>query len=135
VAARVFYNGGVMSFSAARAGHGRAVGREDVFIIHNGQLLPEPEVTRRSVRSIALRAFDSASKWAVVGDLFRIYARSQDERASLQWVTIPEGVDLVGEQVFDPVLMGKLYELGFDIARKGPPWSTAPPSLRQGDAP
>jgi hypothetical protein len=135
VAARVFYNGGVMSFSAARAGRGRAIGREDVFIIHNGQLLPEPEVTRRTVRSIALRAFDSASKWAVVGDLFRIYALTLSERASFQWVTIPEGVDLVGEQVFDPVLMGKLYELGFETARKGPPWSRVPPSLRQDDAP
>ena len=135
VAARVFYNGGVMSFSAAREGHGRAVGREDVFVIHNGQLLPEPEVTRRSVRSIALRAFDSASKWAVVGDLFRIYALTLREQASFQWVTIPEGVDLTGEQVFDPVLMGKLYELGFETARRGPPWSTVPPSLRQADAP
>ncbi len=135
VAARVFYNGGVMSFSAARAGHGRAIGREDVFVIHNGQLLPEPEVTRRSVRSIALRAFDSASKWAVVGDLFRIYAITLREQASFHWVTIPEGVDLVGEEVFDPVKMTELYELGYETARKGPPWSTVPPSLRQAETP
>ncbi len=40
VAANVFYNGGLFSFSAARAGVGRGVGREDIYIIHNGQLLP-----------------------------------------------------------------------------------------------
>ena len=57
------------------------------------------------------------------------------EQASFHWVTIPEGVDLVGEQVFDPVMMTELYELGYETARKGPPWSTVPPSLRQAETP
>ena len=55
VAANVFYSGGLFSFSAARAGVGRGVGREDIYIIHNGQLLPVPEQTTRSLRSIAMR--------------------------------------------------------------------------------
>lgn len=135
VAARVFYNAGVVSFSAARAGRGRGTGREDVFVIHNGQLLPEPDVTRRSVRSIAMRSFESAAKWAVVGDLFRIYASTLRERATFHWVTIPEGVDLAGEQVFDPVLMSRLYELGYEKARTGPPWATVPPGFRQAETP
>jgi hypothetical protein len=122
VATSVFYNGGVISFSAARQGRGRAVGREDVFVIHNGQLLPAPEVTR-SVRSIALRTFESATKWVVVSDLIRIYTLALREQARFHWVTIPEGIDIVGEQVFDPVKMSELYELGHEKARRGPPWS------------
>jgi hypothetical protein len=88
-------------------------------------------MTRRSVRSIALRAFDSASKWAVVREPVRIYAITlgaatlgDDSRRRSR-----------GEQVFDPVKMGEIYELGYETARKGPPWSTVPPSLRQTDAP
>ena len=38
VGARVFVSGGVFSFSAARAGVGRGAGREEIYVIHNGQL-------------------------------------------------------------------------------------------------
>ncbi len=134
VGARVFYNGGVVSFGAVRSRIARA-SREDAFVIHNGQLLPKAEVTSRSLRSIALRAFDSAGKSAVVGDLFRIYAATQREGAEFHWITIPETVDLTGSEVFDPVKMGELYALGEEVARRGPPWSTLPPGMRQGVAP
>ena len=129
VAANVFYSGGVFSFAAARAAAARGPSRENVFIIHNGQLLPKPESTQRSLRSIALRAFESASKSAVVGDLFRIYAAVVREQATFNWVTIPEGVDLTGDQLFDPVIMGELYEKGFALAIAGPNWSMFPPGL------
>jgi hypothetical protein len=129
VLANVFYNGGLFSFSAARAGVGRGSGREDIYIIHNGQLLPVPVETTRSLRGIALRVFASATKAAVVGDLFRIFAVATLEGAGFFWITIPEGVELVGEQLFDPVLMGRLYDLGFASAQAGQRWLTAPPGL------
>ena len=129
VAANVFYSAGVFSFTAARLAAGRAPGREDIFIIHNGQLLPKPEITRRSLRGIAMRAFDSATKSAFVGDLFRIYAIALREQAGFNWITIPEGFDLVGAELFDPVKMGELYDLGFATATAGPIWSAAPPGF------
>lgn len=132
VAARVFYNGGLFSFSEARA---RATGRpgvEDIFVIHNGQLLPVPEATARSLRAIALRTLDSAGKAAAVGDLFRIYAIARRENAGYHWVTIPENARLIGNEVFDPVLMTALYELGYCNALAGPVWSTRPPGIDTG---
>ncbi len=135
VMANVFYNGGFFSFSAARAGVGRGMGREDIYIIHNGQLLPVPEQTTRSLRGIALRVFDSATKAAFIGDLFRIYSIAVREQAGFFWVTIPEGVELVGEQLFDPVLMGELYEFGYRNAVAGQTWMTEPPGLRRRPAP
>jgi hypothetical protein len=130
VGARVFFSGGVFSFAAARSEAGRGLGQEDVFIIHNGQLLPTPEITARSLRSIALRSFESASKSAVVGDLFRIYAVTQREQSGFQWVTIPERVELAGDEMFDPVKMRELYDLGYQAAAAGPAWSTEPPGFR-----
>lgn len=135
VGARVFYNAGVVSFGGVRASLGLRTAVEDVFVIHNGQLLPRADVTSRSLRSIALRAFDSAGKSAVVGDLFRIYAAAQREGAEFHWITIPETFDLAGSEVFDPVKMGELFALGDEIARRGPPWSTLPPGMREGVAP
>ena len=130
VGTRVFYNGGLFSFSAVRAAAGGTPGREDIFVVHNGQLLPVAEPTSRSLRAIALRVFDTSSKAATIGDLFRIYALSLREEAGYHWITIPEGVVLQGDEVFDPQKMGELYEVGVRTAAAGPPWSTAPPGAR-----
>jgi hypothetical protein len=130
VGARVFFSGGVFSFTSARAGVGRGQAREELYIVHNGQLLPAPDTTRRSLRSIALRTFESASKSAVVGDLFRIYAVTLREQAGFNWVTIPENVELVGNELFDPVKMRELYDLGYRHALTDSPWITDPPGLR-----
>ena len=39
--------------------------------------------------------------------LFIIYAVAQREQASFHWVTIPEGVEIPGTEVFDPVKMSR----------------------------
>ena len=78
-----------------------------------------------------MRVFDSTGKAAVVGDLFRIFAVAQREQASFQWVTIPERVEIAGNEVFDPEKMRELYDLGFAAASRGPAWSTMPPGLRE----
>jgi hypothetical protein len=135
VGVRVFFSGGVFSFTAAREGVGRGAGREEVYIIHNGQLLPSPEATPRSLRGIGLRSFESASKSAVVGDLFRIYVVTLREQAGFNWITIPEDVDLAGNELFDPMKMRELYELGHQRARADSPWVTDPPGLRWQAAP
>ena len=129
VGANVFYSGGVFSFTGAREGVVRGSAREEIFVIHNGQLLPVPAVTPRSVRGIASRTFASASKAAFVGDLFRVYAVALREQAGFRWITIPDSVKLGGEEVFDPVLMGELYQFGFRSATAGAAWRAEPPGL------
>jgi hypothetical protein len=111
------------------AAAGRGAAREDVYVIHNGQLLPTPEPTTRSLRSIAMRVFDTSGKAAAVGDLFRIYAVTRREEAGYRWTTIPGGVEITGDEVFDPVKMTELYEIGYRSATAGPAWWTDPPGL------
>ena len=135
VMANVFYTGGVFSFSAARAGVGRGEGREDIYVIHNGQVLPVAGDRRGRCAALPLRVFDVGNQVGVVGDLFRIYAIAVREQAGFFWVTIPEGVELVGEQLFDPVLMGSLYDLGYGIAAAGHEWTAEPPGLQRRPAP
>jgi len=130
VSANVFYTGGTFSFSAARAGVGRGEGREDIFVIHNGQLLPTPAKTSRSLRSIAMRALELAAKSKTIGDLYRIYAVSLQESSGFKMITIPEGVELSGDEVFDPVVMRHLYEIGYRKALAGPVWATDLPGLQ-----
>lgn len=127
VGTRVFYTAGVFSIARARDAAGRPRGHEDLFIIHNGQLLPVPEPTPRTLRGIAMRVFDSSGKAAVVGDLFRIFAITSRDETGYHWTTIPEGVELFGDEVFDPAKMRELYDLGYRSALAGPAWSSSPP--------
>ncbi len=131
VGARVFLNGGVFSGSIVRdrGGHG-GTGREDIFVIHNGQLIPPPEPVRRSLPTIALRVIDASGRAAALGDLLRIHAYAQREQAGFHWVTIPEDVDMRSDEVFDPTLMLSLYEVGLRMATSGAYWDTSPPGRR-----
>jgi predicted acylesterase/phospholipase RssA len=129
VGAFVFYSAGVFSFAAAREAAGVLNVSNDIFVVHNGQLPPVPRATSRSLRSIALRVFESAGKASVVGDLFRIYSVALRDDFGYNWMTIPTGFELGGDEVFDPVTMQALYELGHRTARAGPQWFTRPPGF------
>ncbi len=131
VGARVFYNEGLFRPSIIRERGNRAAreGREDIFVIHNGQLFQAPRPTRRTVPGIALRVLDATGRAAVIGDLFRIHAVAQVERASFHWVTIPDDITIAGEEVFDPVQMQVLYDVGYAKALAGGGWRTRPPGM------
>jgi hypothetical protein len=131
VGARVFLNGGVFrgSLVRQRGGHGGA-GHEDIFVIHNGQLVPVPEQVSRSLPAIAVRVIDASGRSAVIGDLFRIFSYAQREQAGFQWITIPDDVVVGGEEIFDPAQMRSLYEAGFAMATAGGAWFTLPPGGR-----
>ncbi len=128
VGARVFLNGGVFRGSVIheRGGLGGA-GREDIFVIHNGQLVPQPEPVPRSLAQIASRSIDASGRAAVLGDLLRIHAYAEREAGSFRWITIPRDMNMVAEEVFDPAHMLELYQLGLRMADSKDPWFRLPP--------
>ncbi len=114
----------------ARARRAGGFGLEDIFVIHNGQLIPQPDPVRRSLAAIATRVIDASGRAAALGDLFRIYGYAQGEKAMFQWVTIPESVDMRSDEVFDPAAMQSLYDVGYELARSSSGWSNQPPGQR-----
>ena len=130
VAATVFLHAGVFRPSLIHERAGRGAAREDIFVIHNGQLRVLSSPTPRSLRGIASRVIDVSTRFGAVGDLIRIYAFAQRDQASFHWVTIDESVDLKGTEVFDPVKMGERYAIGDRTARAGPEWEVRPPGFQ-----
>lgn len=131
VGARVFYNGGLFRTSVVRQ---RVLARdayEDVYIIHNGQLSPQAEHTDRTLRAIGQRTLRALSLGATSGDLFRIYLQTDVEDAGFHWVTMPDGVEVRGDELFDPARMRQLFALGYAKAREGPRWETQPPAFQR----
>jgi hypothetical protein len=131
VAARVFLNGGVFRPSLIAKQAGRMAGREDIYVIHNGQLQEPPTPTTRSMRGITSRVLDVSGRAGVIGDLFRLYTFALREQGEFQWVTIAKDIPVPGAEVFDPVSMTALYEVGYRYALEGPVWSIHPPGLRE----
>jgi predicted acylesterase/phospholipase RssA len=124
VGAMVFFTAGLFSPSVARHRAGGPPGRDEIYVVHNGQLVPpDPTPTPRTVRGITSRVLEATSRSAVLGDLFRIYTIAQRENATFKWITIPDGVSLAGEEFFDPVLMTSLYEVGFQRGIAGGQWT------------
>jgi hypothetical protein len=131
VAATVFLNAGVFRPSLIHERAGRGAAREGIFVIHNGKLSEAPSPTPRSLRGIASRVIEASVRAGVVNDLIRIFAFAQRDQASFHWVTIDEGVDLQGAEVFDPAKMGELYEIGYRTAHAGPEWEVRPPGFQE----
>jgi hypothetical protein len=135
VGARVFINGGVFAAAVFRDRGGLGEGHEDIFVIHNGQLIPLPDPIPRSLSAIALRVVDATGRAAVLGDLFRISGYAQRTGAGFHWVTIPNDVSMESDEVFDPMAMNLLYNVGYQLGATGDAWATLPPGQRQDWAP
>lgn len=65
----------------------------------------------------------------MIDDRFRIYARTTFEGSGYRWITIPNGIELRGDETFDPVLVQQLYDVGYQKERTGPKWNTRPPAV------
>ncbi|AKC88042.1 patatin-like phospholipase family protein [Pseudoxanthomonas suwonensis] len=135
VGANVFLNAGVFDPLPLYGRAGRAPGREDIFIVHNGQLHAPPSPTPRSLRGIAARVIETTGRASIIGDLFREYAFAQRNRSGFHWVTIDESVELPDPIAFDTEKMAELYDIGYRAAAAGPAWLEEPPGLRPATSP
>ena len=82
-----------------------------------------------------MRVIDASGRYAVTGDLFRICGDAMPAQASFRWVAISDEVSLDGDEVFGPVGMSTLYDIGYSMAVGGKPWSVVPPGRHKGGAP
>lgn len=129
VGANLFAHVGTFDPTAIIRTDGRAPGREQIYVIHNGQLSPPPSPTERSIGGIAMRVMEVSGRAGVIGDLFREYAFAQRNQSEFQWVTVAKTVDLPDPADFDPVRMRELYQIGYEAGRSGTAWQSRPPAI------
>jgi Patatin-like phospholipase len=99
------------------------------YIIRNGHVDPEYKPVKAKTLSIAGRAVSSLIKSQGVGDLYELFVFAKRNGIDYNLAYIPGDFVDTSTQAFDPVYMGKLYELGFRMARAGYPWQKVPPRL------
>ena len=108
-------------------------GNPTVYVIRNSFLGPDYQGINRSMLPIASRSIDSLIRTQGIGDLYQIYALCERDGNSFNLAYIPAEFTEKPKEGFDPVYMGKLYELGYQMAIKGYPWAKAPPGFIKGD--
>jgi hypothetical protein len=127
--AQVFLYPPSMSQVAAKLGEGM-VRRGRVYVIRNAALAPTWQPVDRRTINIAARAIDSLITTQGFGDLYRIYATTQQDNLDFNLAYI--GDDFVykdKKEQFETAFMKSLYDYGFRLGRAGYPWYKSPPGL------
>ena len=104
-----------------------------VYVIRNSFLGSGYQGVNRRLLSIASRSIDSLIRTQGIGDLYQIYALCERDGNDFNLAYIPAAFTEVQNEGFDPVYMGKLYNLGYQMAIKGYPWVKAPPGFILGE--
>jgi len=100
-----------------------------VYVIRNSFLEPDYHGVKRMVIPIASRTIDSLIRTQGIGDLYQIYSLCERDGNDFNLAYIPSDFTEEPTEAFDPVYMGKLFELGYQMAREGYPWEKGPPGF------
>jgi hypothetical protein len=103
------------------------------YIIRNSRLDPGWAEVERRTMSISARAISSLINSQGIGDLFRIYATTQQDGVDFNLAFIPGEFDEPHPQEFDTEYMRKLYDFAYARAVKGYVWNKVPPGLTAGE--
>ncbi len=105
-----------------------------VYVMRNGRLGPTWDPPAARVLPIAGRSISALVRTQGVGDLYRIYLGALRDGLDFNLAYIPDDLPFPKATApFDTVYMTNLFEYGFNLAKKGYPWSKTPPGFEVGD--
>ena len=104
-------------------------GEYRLFLIRNARLKSEWEAVEPKVSRIAVRSVGTLIRTQGLGDLYRIYLRTQRDGIDYNLAYIPEDFTMKLKELFDPEYMSKLFDLGYRMALDGYPWQKGPPDI------
>ncbi len=104
-------------------------GAPRAFLIRNSFLAPDWETVKPKIVPIAGESINSLIRTQGIGDMYRIYLNCRRDGLEYNLAYIPDDFDLKTNEIFDPVYMRELFELGYRLAQEGYPWAKAPPGF------
>ena len=93
-----------------------------IYVIRNGKLASEKQQMPRRVIPIVSRSFGTLMKAHSWGDLYRLYLMAKNDNVDFNYVSIPDNFVPKGKEMFDPVEMKRLFDLGYEMAESGYQW-------------
>jgi predicted patatin/cPLA2 family phospholipase len=101
-------------------------GKYRLFLIRNARLTAEWKAVKPRVARIAIRSVGTLVRAQGIGDLYRIYLRTQRDGIDYNLAYIPENFTMKSKELFDPEYMSQLFDLGYRMAEGGYPWRKGP---------
>jgi predicted patatin/cPLA2 family phospholipase len=131
VATQVFFYADIINLAdAVRAAGLSSTGAGRIYIIQNIQSVPRYEPVESNLVKISIKTIMGILANQGNGDLYRIYSVAQREGIKFKLVFIPSDFELQPSEIFDPVVMAKLFDLGYRMALSGDPWQNHPPGYK-----
>jgi predicted patatin/cPLA2 family phospholipase len=104
-------------------------GKSRIYVIRNSRIEPDWETVKPKIVPILSNTVDTLIRTQGIGDLYRIYIGAQRDGIDYNLAFIPSDFEEKPKETFDPVYMGKLFDLGYQMAQNGYPWEKAPPGF------
>jgi acyl-CoA-binding protein len=99
----------------------------DIYVMRNGYVDPKPQAIKDDLTSIANRTIDTMVNYQGLGDIFRLYVLSGERGHNFHVAYIPVDFDSTSKEMFDPVEMTKLFNVGYEQGKTGEAWKDKPP--------
>jgi hypothetical protein len=103
--------------------------RYAIYVIRNGYVDPQYEEVPDRFAAISERAIDTTINAQSIGDLYQLYVFTKEGRGDFNLAYIPGMRKSKAKELFDPVDMQELFDLGYEEASVGYHWRKAPPGF------
>ena len=104
-------------------------GKSRIYVIRNSRIKSDWETVKPGIVHILGHTISTLIRTQGIGDLYRIYLGAQRDGMDYNLAFIPSDFNEKPKEVFDPEYMGKLFDLGYQMAQNGYPWEKAPPGF------
>ncbi len=105
-----------------------------LYIIRNTKIAPEYKEMDPGLFALTQRSIETLIKYQGRGDLYRLYVGAQRDGIDYNLIQVPADFTAVSNELFDPVYMKKIFEVGYNMGRGGIPWQKKPPHVDYVDA-
>lgn len=101
-----------------------------LYVVVNGKLRPDAKAVRRRLAPIAAESLESLMSASFNGDLYRMFLLTSSTGMDFRMQAIPQdAAGVPGSAQFDREAMGRVFLIGYNMARARTPWMPAPRGL------
>ena len=100
-----------------------------MYVIRNSTSDPSWEPVKDKTLEIAKRSIATLVKSSTTGDLHKLYGFTQANNIGYRITSVPSSFKEKPNELFDPVYMRKLFDVGYETGLKGVKWETKPPGF------
>lgn len=129
---QMFFYGSSLDWSAMLKD---AVGSENftdqsvLYAIIDGEVDPSYDAVRRRLAPIAQRTIKTMIKVSAWSALYRMFMHAEVGGYGFKFISLPDDYEPQSKRQYDPVEMGRMFDIGVAMGLMGEGWQTVPPGF------